>query len=161
MGLFGTSASILSDLALVTVMISAITAFIGQRRIISRRYWLHHLTMLVAVGMLGLFFVFYLSNYFLFGVTPFTGSETEGLIYFPFLIAHIIGAIIMGGICIYLVVKSLRRTDRSQERERSKFDFEPEFRKRHRMLGKWGFRLWYLTAFSGLGVYIQLYILFI
>lgn len=161
MGIFGTSASIFSDLALVTVLLSAITAFIGQRRIISRRYRLHHLTMLVAVALLGLFFVFYLTNYFLHGVTPFEGSEAEGLIYFPFLIAHIITAIIMLGICIYLVVKSLRRTDRSQEKERSKFKFEPEFRSRHRRLGAWAFRLWYLTAFAGLGVYIQLYIVFV
>ncbi|MFW9780532.1 MAG: DUF420 domain-containing protein [Candidatus Heimdallarchaeota archaeon] len=161
MGLFGTSASILSDLALVTVMVSAITALIGQRRIIAKRYWLHHLTMLVAVSLLGLFFVFYLSNYFIYGVTPFGGSETEGLIYFPFLIAHIAGAIIMAVICLYLVVKGLRRTDRSQERERSRFKFEPKFRNRHRRLGKWGFRLWYLTALSGLGVYVQLYILFV
>ncbi len=161
MGLFGTEASFLTDIGLILVQLSGIMAFVGHRFIEKQNkpIW-HHFTMISSYLLLWVFLTFYVANYLLNGVTYFGGPFEAALFYYPFLIAHIIGAALMGLLTTYFVLSGIKRTKYSEEDEWKRFTFEDEYRKRHARWGKWVFKLWYLTAISGLIVYLMLYVLF-
>jgi putative membrane protein len=93
------------------------------------------------------------------GVKTFGGSDLIKPFYYIFLLIHMIGAASMGFLCTFLVIKSVKRFDNSQETEWKKFLFEKEYRTFHKKFGKYSFLLWMFTAISGVMVYIMLYVL--
>ncbi len=160
MGLFGTSASLLTDVGLFLVQLSAFLAFIGHRFIKKMRHpsW-HHFTMISSYAMLWGFLTLYVSNYLLNDVSYFGGPSEIALLYYPFLLLHIIGAATMGLLTTYFIISGIKRT-KYPETGWNKFNFEPTYQNRHKTLGKLVFWLWYATAVSGLIVYIMLYVIF-
>ncbi len=161
MGLFGTEASVLTDVGLLFVQLSALLAFIGHRFIEKKgKPQLHHFTMITAYGMLWIFLTLYVTNYFVNGITYFGGPFEVALFYYPFLVVHIIGASVMGLLTTYFIATGLKRTKYSEKEEWNRFAFEDAYRKRHTKWGQWAFRLWYLTAISGFMVYLLLYVFF-
>ncbi len=160
MVLFNTASSIFTDLGVICVAISGVLAVIAHRRILQGRPWLHHLTVISGYIFLVLFLTFYITNFILHGTTFFGGPEVLKLIYYPFLLTHMVTAAVMGGLTTYLVFSGLKRTVYSEPDEWKKFQYEDSYRQRHMKLGRWGFYLWYLTVISGIMVYLLLYVIF-
>src|SRR3990172_4474681 len=97
MGFFGTPASSLSDLGLILVQLSAISGTIAYYFMrYKRKPFLHMITMILGVLLLWSFLFLYVLNYALNGVKTFGGPPEAGILYYPFLLIHILGAIIMG-----------------------------------------------------------------
>jgi putative membrane protein len=94
------------------------------------------------------------------GVKTFGGPSKAKLFYYPFLITHIVGSSVMGFLTMYQVYSGIKRYEKQEEKEWSKFKFEKEYRIRHRSWGKKAIILWWFSALSGLAVYIMLYILY-
>lgn len=161
MGFFGTFASDISDLALIVVQLSAFFGSIGFYYLRYKKRPLIHLVFMgFGVVLLWIFLVLYLTNYYLNGVKTFGGPFEAGLIYYPFLIIHIIGSIVMGLITFYQAFTGIKRFDNKEEKEWAKFKFDKVYRNKHRFRGKIGIVLWWWSALSGLIVYIMLYVIY-
>ncbi|MHA1990045.1 MAG: DUF420 domain-containing protein [Candidatus Hodarchaeales archaeon] len=161
MGFFGTPASEITDLALITVLLSAFFGTLGYYYLRYKRKPLMHLIfMITGVFLLWLFLTLYLTNYYLNGVKTFGGPFEAAIIYYPFLIIHIIGSTLMGIITAYQAITGIRRFDNKEEKEWEKFKFEKDYRIKHRFRGKIGVILWLWAAFSGLIVYFMLYVIY-
>ncbi|MFW9928479.1 MAG: DUF420 domain-containing protein [Candidatus Thorarchaeota archaeon] len=161
LGFFGTTASSISDIALLCVLSSAVFGTIAYYFLhYKKRPFMHMVFMVIGVLLLWLFLLLYLLNYYLNGVKTFGGPSELKLIYYPFLIIHIIGSMIMGILTAYQMVSGLRRFKPKEEKEWAKFKFEIEYKKRHRSWGKKAVILWWFSAISGLIVYIFLYVLY-
>lgn len=159
-GLFGTPASLLTDIGLILVQLSMVLALIARYFILKKKPVHHFVTMVSGILTLYLFLFFYVLNYALNGVKTFGGPDDVKLFYYIFLIIHIIGAIIMGGLCTTLLYRSIKRVDLAQETPFGKFPFEKPYRSWHKRMGRIGVYLWTFTALSGLAVYIMLYVLY-
>ena len=161
MGFFGTPASSLSDLGLILVQLSAISgtiAFYFMRY--KRKPILHMITMFLGVLLLWSFLALYVLNYVLNGVKTFGGPPEVVVVYYPFLIIHIAGAMIMGYLTAQQMYTGLKRFDNAQEKEWAKFKFDPAYRQKHRSRGLTGVILWWFSALSGLVVYFLLYVIY-
>lgn len=159
MGLFGTYASVYTDIGITFVILSAILAWSARYYINKKRPFIHMILNVTAVVFLYIFLSFYLLNYITGGVYSYGGTGLSVIFYYLFLIIHIIGAASLGILCTYLVVRSLLRFDNSQETEWKKFPFEKEYRPLHKKIGRINDWLWLFTAFSGVAVYLMLYVL--
>lgn len=161
MVIFSSTSSIISDFGLIAVQLSALFGLLAYYFIhYKKRPLLHAICMGTGVVLLYSFLVLYITNYLVNGVKTFGGPFEVALFYYPFLVIHIITAIIMGFITTYQVVSAVKKVDLQADTEWKKFNFEKTFRQRHRKLGKYGVILWLFTAISGLMVYIMLYVLY-
>ncbi len=158
LGLFGTYASTYTDLAVSFVVLSAIFGISARYYIGKKKPFTHMLLNITGVIFLYIFLTFYLINYLINGVKTFGGTGIAKDFYYVFLIIHIIGAGTLGLSCTYLVLRSIKRFDNSQENEWKKFPFEKEYRSFHKRLGTINVWLWIFTAGSGVMVYLMLYV---
>lgn len=159
LGLFGTYASTYTDIGVTFVVLSAILGLSARYYIGKKRPYIHMILNITAVIFLYIFLSFYLLNYLIDGVKTFGGTGIAKDFYYVFLIIHIVGAASLGLSCTYLVIRSVKRFDNSQENEWKKFPFEKDYRSFHKRLGKINVWLWIFTAFSGVMVYIMLYVI--
>lgn len=160
-GLFGTHASIYTDIGLILVQLSTISALIARSYIKKKRPMKHMIFMISGVVFLYIFLLFYLTNYILHGVKTFGGPGLlENVFYYVFLVIHTIGASSLGLLSTYSLIRGLKRFDNSIENEWNKFDFEKEYRSLHKKMGKINIYLWVFTSISGIFVYLFLYVLY-
>jgi putative membrane protein len=102
---------------------------------------LHRNTMLAATGFAGLFLVAYVTRWATFGSKPFEGEGGWRLFYFANLVPHVILAIAVGPLALYLIYLALR---------------ERNFRQ-HRRVARITLPIWLYVAASGWLIYYLLY----
>ncbi|MCB0077496.1 MAG: DUF420 domain-containing protein [Anaerolineales bacterium] len=105
---------------------------------------LHRNTMLVATLFAALFLVAYVTRWVTYGSKPFGGEGIWQLIYFVILVPHIILAIAVGPLALYLIWLAMR---------------ERNF-KRHRRFARITLPIWLFVAASGWVIYFMLYQMF-
>ena len=101
----------------------------------------HRNTMLTATTFAGLFLVFYVLRWVIFGTKLFPGHGVWRVIYFTNLIPHVILAMAVGPLAVRLIYLALVKRDYQ----------------RHRRLARITLPIWLYVAASGWLVYFMLY----
>lgn len=101
----------------------------------------HRNTMLTATMFAGLFLVFYVTRWSLYGSKPFAGQGWWKLVYFGNLVPHIILAMAVGPMALRLIYLALWRRDYAA----------------HRRLARVTLPIWLYVAVSGWLIYYLLY----
>lgn len=122
------------------IVISAILVAIGWRQIIRKQRVAHEKTMIAAAIAAIIFFIIYLSRTIFVGSTEFNGPENLRTIYLIFLLFHIVLALIAAIFGITTLTLAFRKS----------------FAK-HRRLGRVTAVIWFVTATTGVTVYLLLY----
>ncbi|MCL6443526.1 MAG: DUF420 domain-containing protein [Alicyclobacillus sp.] len=125
------------------IVASAICMAIGWRFIRQGRREAHRRMMLIGSVLAALFFIGYMTKTVLVGDTSFGGPAGWRAAYQTFLQIHSVLATVAGVLGIVTLV----------------FAFRGVFR-RHRKVGPWTLVIWFITAFSGVMVYLLLYVVF-
>ncbi|WP_029422723.1 DUF420 domain-containing protein [Alicyclobacillus macrosporangiidus] len=125
------------------ILASAVAMALGWFQIRRRRVEAHRRLMLAGVVLAALFFVTYVAKTILIGDTAFGGPERWRLPYQVFLQVHSV----LATVAAILGIITLRAAFREN------FSF-------HRRIGPWTASIWFITAASGLMVFLLLYIIF-
>jgi putative membrane protein len=112
-------------------------AFIRRRRIV----W-HRRSMLAASSFAGLFLVAYVTRWSLYGSKPFAGTGGWRVLYLSILAPHILLAMILAPLVVYLIYLAWKRQDFA----------------RHKRLARLTLPLWLFVAASGWVIYWLLYV---
>jgi putative membrane protein len=112
--------------------------FIRGRRDITA----HRATMLTATSLAGLFLVFYVSRWALYGSKLFAGTGGWRTVYFAILVPHILLAVALGPLALRLIYLALRKRDFAA----------------HRRLARVTLPVWLYVAASGWVIYYLLYV---
>jgi putative membrane protein len=102
----------------------------------------HRNAMLVATALAGLFLVFYVTRWTLFGSKPFAGAGAWRALYLAILVPHVLLAIAVGPMAVRLIQLAMLRQD---------FDA-------HRRLARVTLPIWLFVAASGWAIYYLLYV---
>jgi len=102
----------------------------------------HRAAMLSATGLAGLFLVFYVTRWSLYGSKPFGGSGGWRVLYFTTLVPHVLLAIAVGPMAIRLIQLALVRQDFTA----------------HKRLARVTLPIWLYVAGSGWLIYYLLYL---
>jgi putative membrane protein len=102
---------------------------------------LHRNTMLMATIFAALFLVAYVTRWAVFGSKPFEGEGGWRLFYFANLVPHVILAIAVGPLALYLIYLALRKRNFRQ----------------HRRIARITLPIWLYVAASGWLIYYLLY----
>lgn len=125
------------------IVLSGMSLLLGWYLIRARRDRVaHRNTMLTATAFAGLFLVFYVLRWSLYGSKPFTGTGTWRAVYFAILAPHIILAMVLAPLALRLIYLAL-----------GKEDFVA-----HRRLAKVTLPIWLFVAASGWLIYYLLYV---
>lgn len=125
------------------IVLSGLSLLLGWYFIRARRdRAAHRNTMLTATAFAGLFLVFYVLRWSLYGTKLFAGTGLWRAIYFTTLVPHIILAIAVGPLALRLIYLAL-----------GKEDFVA-----HRRLAKVTLPIWLFVAASGWVIYYLLYV---
>lgn len=135
--------AILPTISTIFILVSAIFVAIGWRLVVKKQYKAHRKAMITAALSALAFFIIYVSRTIFIGNTSFGGPDELKIYYTTFLIFHIIlsttGAV-FGVVTLRLAFK------RNIEK--------------HRKIGPITSIIWFLTAITGIIVYILLYLLY-
>ena len=112
--------------------------FIRARRSIAA----HRTTMLAATSLAGLFLVFYVLRWSLYGSKHFEGAGAWRVAYFSTLVPHIILAVALAPLALRLLYLALRKRDFAA----------------HRRLARVTLPVWLYVAASGWLIYYMLYV---
>ncbi|MDP9729120.1 DUF420 domain-containing protein [Alicyclobacillus tolerans] len=123
------------------ILISAALFGIGWYQIRQGRQLLHKRLMLTGSTFAALFFITYVLKTIFIGDTAFGGPKSMANFYYAFLQTHSILATVAAIFGIVTLV----------------FAFRMNFAK-HRKVGPWTVVIWFITAATGLTVFILLYI---
>jgi putative membrane protein len=144
MGLFGTKASLFSDISLILEFLVTAFFIVGIRYAgkVKRK---HCMLMATAFTLDVSFMVSYMIKSLIEGRTEFVGPETIKLyVYLPTVIIHSIISLLVLFMAAYMVFSGFRG-----------------WTERHRKLGMLTFYTWLISFASGIAVYLLLYVLFI
>ncbi|MBU9720477.1 MULTISPECIES: DUF420 domain-containing protein [Bacillaceae] len=136
-------ATFLPFISTLFIGLSAIFVAIGWYFIAKRKIESHKKAMYWAAILASIFFITYLSKTFFIGSTSFGGPENVASFYQVFLIIHIIFATIAAVLGIITLVTG----------------YKNQFT-RHRRLGPITSVIWFISASTGITVYLLLYIIF-
>ncbi|QQE81214.1 DUF420 domain-containing protein [Alicyclobacillus sp. SO9] len=125
------------------IISSAIVFGFGWWQIRRRNVHVHRLLMLTGSILAALFFITYVFKTFAIGDTMFGGPKNLAAPYQLFLQTHSILATVAGIIGVVTLV----------------YAFKARFRK-HRRVGPWTVSLWFITAATGLTVFLMLYVIY-
>jgi putative membrane protein len=125
------------------IVISAVLVAIGWILIIKGKREAHKKTMVAAAVAALLFFIVYVSRTLFVGNTSWGGPEDLQTLYQVFLIFHIILATVAAGFGLTTLT----------------LGFKAKYAK-HRKWGKVTSVIWFITAITGVMVYVLLYILY-
>jgi putative membrane protein len=125
------------------IAISAILVAIGWRLIILKKREAHEKTMLAAATAALLFFLFYLTRTVAVGNTEWGGPDSLKPIYLIFLMFHIVLAMVAAVFGITTLTLA----------------FKKKFAK-HRKWGRVTAVIWFVTAITGVTVYVLLYLMY-
>lgn len=134
---------ILPTISTSFIVLSAIFMVVGIVKIRQRKEVEHEKWMKYAAIAALIFFIIYLSKTIFLGNTQFGGPESLEIYYVVFLIGHIMLSTtggILGGVQLYTGTKGKRS--------------------RHRKIGRIAVPVWFLTAITGVMVYVLLYVLY-
>jgi putative membrane protein len=132
----------LTAISTTCIVLSGCTLLVGWYFIRWRKDMVRHRnSMLVATAMAGLFLVTYVTRWSLYGTKHFAGTGVWRTIYFATLVPHVILAIAVGPLAVWLIDLALRRQDYS----------------RHRRVARITLPIWLYVAGSGWLIYYLLY----
>jgi putative membrane protein len=133
----------LTLLSTACIVLSGASLLVGWYFIRRRRdRILHRNAMLTATSFAGLFLVFYVTRWSLYGSKPFEGTGAWRTFYFVNLVPHIILAMALGPLALRLIQLALRKRDYAA----------------HRRLAKITLPIWLYVAGSGWLIYYLLYV---
>ncbi|MBU9711250.1 DUF420 domain-containing protein [Evansella tamaricis] len=127
----------------IFIGLSAIFVAVGWYFISKRKIESHKKAMFWAAVLATIFFITYLSKTFFIGSTPFGGPDNVAIYYQIFLIIHIIFATTAAVLGIITLVTGYKNN-----------------LKRHRKLGPVTSIIWFISATTGIGVYLLLYVIY-
>jgi putative membrane protein len=153
MGLFGTSAGVVSDLSLIfEVVILAIITF-AWLKIRSKDTNLHHKLTIIAVVLNILFVLSYMIKSYVEDPPTFQGPDSMRVgVYLPVVIVHGLVSTIVLVLSLVLIYISIKWGTKEK-----KWKFPKEKKPKHKKMGKIMFLMWYLAMITGIIVYILLY----
>ncbi|GMA50050.1 membrane protein [Alicyclobacillus contaminans] len=125
------------------ILLSAVCMGIGWYLIRTRRVEAHKRMMLTGSVLAALFFIGYLLKTVIYGDTAFGGPTKYRAPYQVFLQMHSVLATVAAVLGIITIV----------------FAFKSRFGQ-HRRIGPWTVVIWFITAATGLAVFLMLYIIF-
>ena len=133
----------LTLLSTACIVLSGASLLVGWYFIRWRRdRILHRNAMLTATSFAGLFLVFYVTRWSLYGSKPFEGTGAWRTFYFVNLVPHIILAMAVGPLAVRLIQLALRKRDYAA----------------HRRLARITLPIWLYVAGSGWLIYYLLYV---
>ncbi len=135
--------TILPTISTSFIVLSAILVAIGWRFIVTKNRAAHERTMVWAAIAAVIFFIIYVSRTIFVGNTSFGGPEALKLPYQIFLFSHIILALVAAILGLVTLYRAWKK------------QFE-----KHRKLGPTTAVVWFVTAITGVTVYVLLYILY-
>ena len=133
----------LTVLSTACIVLSGASLLLGWYFIRARRDRIRHRnTMLTATALAGLFLVFYVTRWAMYGSKPFGGTGAWRAVYFTTLVPHIILAIAVGPLAVRLIYLALGKQDFAA----------------HRRLARVTLPIWLFVAASGWWIYYLLYV---
>lgn len=135
------SLELLTTLSTSSIVSSGVALLVGWFFIRRRRIEAHKRSMLTATSFAGIFLVFYVTRWALYGSKPFEGEGAWKAIYFATLIPHVLLAMAVGPLALYLIYLALGRRDFAT----------------HRRLARITLPIWLFVAASGWAIYYMLY----
>lgn len=136
------SLELLTTISTTFIVLSGVSLLLGWYFIRWQKHQrLHQQTMLAATLFAGLFLVSYVTRWALYGSKPFEGEGGWRLFYLANLVPHVIFAIIIGPLALYLIYLALKKRD-----------FQA-----HRKLARITLPMWLYVAASGWLIYYLLY----
>jgi putative membrane protein len=133
----------LTLLSTACILLSGASLLVGWYFIRARRDRISHRNaMLTATSFAGLFLVFYVTRWSLYGSKPFEGTGAWRTFYFVNLVPHIILAMALGPLALRLIQLALRKRDYVA----------------HRRLARITLPIWLYVAGSGWLIYYLLYV---
>ncbi|WLD95317.1 DUF420 domain-containing protein [Alkalihalobacillus sp. AL-G] len=124
------------------ILVSAILVAFGWYFIKNGRKEAHKKAMATAASFAVLFFIIYISRTLLIGNTSFGGPDHIKPYYTSFLIFHIFLA--LTGVALGILTIFFARKGRL---------------KKHRKIGPWTAVIWFISATTGVSVYLMLYVI--
>ena len=124
------------------IVLSGISLLVGWYFIRRKRIDAHRTAMLSASSFAGLFLIFYVTRWALYGSKPFPGDGGWKAFYFANLIPHIILALVLAPLVIRLLDLALRQRDYPS----------------HRRLARYVLPMWLYVSASGWLIYYLLYV---
>ncbi|MFN0158215.1 MAG: DUF420 domain-containing protein [Bacteroidota bacterium] len=136
----------LTDLPLVNAILnatSAILLLIGYALIRNKNVPAHRKVMIAAFSTSTLFLLFYLFYHYNVGSVRFTAEGTVRIVYFTILISHTLLAVLVPPLAIITLSRGLKmHVDR------------------HRKIARWTLPIWLYVSFTGVIVYLMLYVFY-
>jgi len=132
-----------ADLALLNALLnstSAVLLFFAWKAIRAGNELRHRKLMLSATGVSAAFLISYLTRYYLYGNTIFTGEGAIRAFYFALLTSHVI----LAAVLVPLVLTTLTLAMRGR-------------RERHRRLARVTWPIWMYVSVTGVIIYLMLY----
>ena len=137
------SLSTLTITSTTCIVLSGLSLLLGWFFIRARRDPIRHRNaMLTATAFAGLFLVFYVARWSLYGSKPFDGAGGWRVVYLATLVPHILLAIALGPLALRMIYLALRKRDFAA----------------HRRLGRVTLPVWLYVAASGWAIYYLLYV---
>ncbi len=136
----------LRDLPTLNALLNATSAallMLGVKQIYAKNVEAHKRFMVSAFVVSTLFLVSYLVYHFNVGSVGFTGTGWIRPVYFFILITHSVLAVLVPPMAIITLYRAWRG------------DFE-----RHRRIARWTYPIWLYVSFTGVVVYLLLYVLY-
>lgn len=136
----------LRDLPTLNALLNATSAFLlmaGVRRIYVKNVEAHKRCMVSAFLVSTLFLISYLFYHFNVGSVGFTGEGWIRPVYFSILITHSVLAVLVPPMAVITLYRAWRG------------DFE-----RHRRIARWTYPIWLYVSFTGVAVYLLLYVFY-
>ena len=122
---------------------SAALLMLGVKQIYAKNVEAHKRFMVSAFVVSTLFLVSYLVYHFNVGSVGFTGTGWIRPVYFFILITHSVLAVLVPPMAIITLYRAWRG------------DFE-----RHRRIARWTYPIWLYVSFTGVAVYLLLYVFY-
>lgn len=136
-------AHLLPTISTFFIAVSAVVIAFGWRQILQGKKEQHKKTMLWGAFFALVFFIIYLSKTVFIGNTTFGGPDNLRIVYFVFLIFHILLATTAAVFGITTILLA----------------FNEKFSK-HRKFGRFTATIWFITAVTGVTVYVLLYVMY-
>ena len=136
----------LRDLPTLNALLNATSAFLlmaGVRRIYVKNVEAHKRCMVSAFVVSTLFLISYLVYHYNVGSVGFTGEGWIRPVYFTILITHSVLAVLVPPMAVITLYRAWRG------------DFE-----RHRRIARWTYPIWLYVSFTGVAVYLLLYVFY-
>lgn len=133
----------LPTICTILIILSAVFVAIGWNLILKKKIEAHKKMMIAAAFSALLFLILYVSRTVIVGNTAFGGPDSIKIYYTIFLVFHIILAITGAALGVITLRAGLKNN-----------------LEKHRKLGPIASVIWFLTAITGVAVYLLLYIFY-